>query len=415
MKKLCYFFTAVFIAVILLSAIVTSCEGSGPKQVELKIFISQPRFRKQYTVYLNQFADQYKNQTGVEVTYNLEMPDENNSQLLRTRFASEEGIDVFSCHAINELPEYTKAGYTEDLSSQPFVNLLLDNIKPVITIDGKVRAVPLESLFWGIVYNKKIFDELNIKPALTISELKDNVKKIKAAGYTPFLLAYKDQWIPQLLLPLIVGGFLNSQNPDFIDNMNNGRGSFADLKDFFTIIDLLNANGNKRALDVDANRGNVEFASGKYAMYVQGPWMAQGFLDQDKDFQFGVAPLPLNENPKTALINIAVSTSLCVNPKSEHKDVALALINYILDKNDSDAFYESLKFNPVSKTHKFATYPWVKTAMTYIEQGKGYIDPKIPQAVKDESGAVFQSYFLGDMSKADVIKALDNAWKSSLK
>jgi raffinose/stachyose/melibiose transport system substrate-binding protein len=411
MKK----FLLIFMIAVLFFSFLIGCETGGPKKVELKVFISQPRFRKQYTSYLDKFAEKYKQETGVEVTYNLEMPDETSAQLLRTRFASEEGIDVFSCHAMNELPEYTEAGYAEDLSSQPFVNLLFDNIKPVITIDGKIRGVPLESLFWGIVYNKKIFDELNIKPALTISELKENVKKIKAAGYTPFLLAYKDQWIPQLLLPLIVGGFLNSEYPDFIDNMNKGQGSFADIKEFFTIIDLVNANGNKRALDIDANLGNVEFASGKYAMYVQGPWMAQGFLEQNEYFEFGVAPLPLNDNPETAQINIAVSTCLAVNPKSENREVALALINYILDENDSSAFYESLKFNPLAKTHKFETYPWVKSAMTYVEQGKGYIDPKIPQPVKDESGAVFQSYYLNDMSQTDVIKALNNAWKSSLK
>jgi len=348
MKKLLLVFTTA----LLFLTIFTGCEPGSPKQVELKVFISQPRFRKQYTKYLDQFAEKYKQEKGVEIIYNLEMPDENSAQLLRTRFASEEGIDVFSCHAINDLPEYTKAGYTEDLSSQPFVNQMFDTIKPVVTIDGKVRAVPLESLFWGIVYNKEIFDKLNIKPALTISELKENIKKIKAAGYTPFLLAYKDQWIPQLLLPLTVGGFLNSEYPDFIDKMNKGQGSFADIKKFFTIMDLVNANGNKRPLDIDANLGNVEFASGKYAMYVQGPWMAQGFLEQDENFEFGVAPLPLNDNPETAQINIAVSTCLCVNPKSENKEVALALINYILDKNDSNAFYESLKFNPLAKIHK---------------------------------------------------------------
>lgn len=401
---------------LLIFTTIPSCDQGTPGNVELKIFISQPRFREQYTKYLDQFAAKYKKEKGVTVTYQLDMPDEDNAAtLLRTRFASDEGLDVYSCHAINELPEYTQAGYAEDLSSQPFVAKLYDNIKPVVSIDGKVRALPMESLFWGIVYNKKIFSELNIKPALTISELKTISAKIKAAGYTPFLLAYKEAWIPQLLNSLIVGGLVNSTNPAFIGDMNKGTGSFADLKDFFTVIDLIHANGNPRALDIDGNGGNVEFASGKYAMYVQGPWMAQGFLDQDENFEFGVAPLPLNENAKSAMINIAVSTSLCVNPKSANKQVALDLINYFLDDKDSGALYESLKFNPVAKNHAFATYPWVETAMEYVKQGKGYTDPTLPQAEKEEVGPAIQSYYLGDMSQADVIKALDNAWKTSLK
>jgi raffinose/stachyose/melibiose transport system substrate-binding protein len=400
----------------LLLAAFFGCEGGGPNQVELKIFISQPRFREQYTSYLDQFAKKYLEEKGVTVTYNLEMPDENTAaQLLRTRFASEEGLDIFSCHATNELPAYTAAGYTEDMSSQPFVDKLFEDIRSVVTIGEKVRAVPLETLFWGMCYNEKIFTELNIKPALTISELKATINTINAAGYTPFLMAYKDAWIPQLLNSLIVGGLVNSEYPKFIENMNSGSGSFADLKDFFTVIDVIHANGNPRPLDIDANRGNVEFASGKYAMYVQGPWMAQGYLDQDPTFQFGVAPLPLNENPEATMINIGVSTCLCVNSKSANKEVAFAFINYVLDDKDSNAFFESLKFNPVAQIHTFATYPWVESAMEYVKEGRAYIDPTLPQPEKDEVGPALQSYYLGEMSQADVIKALDNAWKSSLK
>jgi raffinose/stachyose/melibiose transport system substrate-binding protein len=337
-------FVIIIIRVFLFLSVLINCDKGNPGQVNLKIFISQPRFREQSTSYFDKFMKKYKK--GIEVTHNLEMPTADTAaQMLRTKFASGGGLYIFSCHAINELPEFIKAGYVGNLSSQPFVDKLYATIKHVITVDGKVRVSPLESLFWGIVYNKKICNELNINPALTVSELKENIAKIKSAGYIPFLLAYKDQWVPQLL-PLIVGGFVNSGYPDFIKKMNDNEGSFTDLEGFSTIIDLVNANGNPRALDIDANRGNVEFASGKYAMYGQGPWMAQGFLDQDEDFDFGVAPLPVNDNPETARINIAVSTCLGVNSKSKNKDTAVALINYILDDTNSNAFYQSMKFNP---------------------------------------------------------------------
>ncbi len=73
-------------------------------------------------------------------------------------------------------------------------------------------GLPLESLTWGMLYNKDLFNELGIEPALTLSELKSNSEKITAAGKTPFLAAYNEAWIPQLFLPLTVGAYVNSSH-----------------------------------------------------------------------------------------------------------------------------------------------------------------------------------------------------------
>ncbi|WP_420489945.1 ABC transporter substrate-binding protein [Neobacillus vireti] len=387
-------------------------ETKASKQVELKVFIGQPRFKQQYETYFDQFVKKEKQDKNIDVKIKLELPNVNQaSQLLKTRLASGDSPDIFSLHAINDIPLFNKAGYLEDLSNEPFADKLYDTVKPAVTTtDGKVVAVPLETLQWGYLYNKKIFNELGLKLPQTISEMKETVKVLKEHKITPFLLTYKDAYIPQLFLPLTVGGDISTSSPDFIKTMNEGKGSFKDVKDLFNIMDLVNANGTTRAFENGQDQGASDFANGKAAMWVQGPWMADSIVSANKDFEFGVAPLPINDDPKATLLNLSTSTSLAVSKMSKNKAVAKDLINYILDDKDSSEFYKSLGFNAVSKVQTFEPFPWLKESSEYVSQGRAYQDPAIPSAVKDESQKLFQSYLAGDASKADVIKGLDRAW-----
>ncbi|AHC18306.1 MULTISPECIES: ABC transporter substrate-binding protein [Paenibacillus] len=392
----------------------SSGSGGDGKTVNLKMFIAQPRLKEHYDKYINAFVAKEKKDKNIDVTVQLEMPPADNAaQILKTRLASNDAPDVFALHAVNEIPPFYKAGYLEDLSGQPFVNKLMDSVKPSVTTkDGKVVAVPLETISWGYLYNKKIFKDLDLQPPGTLTEMKAVVEKLKANNVKPFLLSYKESWIPQLFVPLTAGAMMNTQNKDFIDRMNQDKGSFSEMKSMFDIIDLVNSNGTDKALEIGGDDGSAAFASGKAAMWIQGPWFAETILKSDPKMDFGVAPLPINDDSNATLINLSTSTSLAVSSTSKNKEVALDFVNYVLDDKDSSAFYEALKFNPISKVHTFKSYPWVNDATEYVKAGKSYQDPSIPQAVKDEAGKSLQSYYAGQLSQDDVIKALDKAWKS---
>jgi len=392
----------------------SSGSGGDGKTVNLKMFIAQPRLKEHYDKYINAFVAKEKKDKNIDVTVQLEMPPADNAaQILKTRLASNDAPDVFALHAVNEIPPFYKAGYLEDLSGQPFVNKLMDSVKPSVTTkDGKVVAVPLETISWGYLYNKKIFKDLDLQPPGTLTEMKAVVEKLKANNVKPFLLSYKESWIPQLFVPLTAGAMMNTQNKDFIDRMNQDKGSFSEMKSMFDIIDLVNSNGTDKALEIGGDDGSAAFASGKAAMWIQGPWFAETILKSDPKMDFGVAPLPTNDDPNATLINLSTSTSLAVSSTSKNKEVALDFVNYVLDDKDSSAFYEALKFNPISKVHTFKSYPWVNDATEYVKAGKSYQDPSIPQAVKDEAGKSLQSYYAGQLTQDDVIKALDKAWKS---
>lgn len=385
------------------------------KSVTLKMFIAQPRFKEHYDKYIADFVAKEKADKNIDVTVQLEMPTADNaSQILKTRLASNDAPDIFAIHAVNEIPSYNKAGYLEDLTSQPFAAKLLDSVKPsVTTTDGKVVALPLETLSWGYLYNKKIFTELGLTPPTTLTEMKAVVEKLKTNGVTPFVLSYKESWIPQLVLPLSLGAMMSTVDPAFVDKMNKDEASFTEMKSaIFDIFDLINSNGTTKATEVGGDDGAAAFAAGKGAMWLQGPWYAETILKSNPDLDFGVAPLPINDDQNATLINLSASTSLAVSPTSKNKDVALDFLNYVLDDQASNAFFQALKFNPVATIHTYESYPWINDAMTYVKAGKSVQDPAIPQSVKDEVGKGLQAYYAGQLSQDEVLKALDKAWKS---
>lgn len=392
-----------------------STEPEGPQEVELKVFMSFPRFQDQFEAYFEQFRQQQLEENNIDVTIKLEMPNvEQADQILKTRLASNDAPDLFTLHAIAQIPTFYKAGYLSDLSDQPFADDLFDGVRTTVTYDSKVVALPLESLAWGYLYNKEIFAEYNLQPPRTIDEMEQVVAKLQSADIPPFLLAFQESWIPQLMMALSLGGVVNSEYPNFVEDMNGGSASYADVDQVFEIIDLIMANGTERPFEVGSVAGSTAFANGEAAMWVQGPWMAESILKVNPDMKFGVAPLPVSNDPDAAMINLATSTSVAVSPTSEHKELAYELLNYLLDETDSPALFEELKFNPVAAFHDYQVFPWVEEAMDYVADGHAYLDLSLPGAVTDETAKLLQSYYSEQVNKAQIIKTLDRTWNRSL-
>ena len=386
-----------------------------PQKVELKVFMGFPRFKDQFEQYFEQFKAKELAEKNIDVTIDLEMPNPDQAkQILQTRLASNDAPDLFTLHA-NDIPTYYNAGYLSDITDQPAIGTLYDSVKNTVTIDGKVVALPLESLSWGYLYNKKIFADNGLTPPQTLDEMQAAVDKLKAANVAPFLLAFQESWVPQLMTALSLGGIVSSEHPDWIEKMNKGEASYADVQGIFNIIDMIMANGTEKPFEVGNEAGSTDFANGKAAMWVQGPWNAETILKVNPDMEFGVAPLPVSNNPAGSMINLSTSTSLSVSPTSENKEVALDLLNYILDAQDSSALFEELKFNPVSTVHQYEVFPWVNEASTYVSQGKAYQDLKLPNGVTDEQAKLLQSYYAKDVSKEDFIKTMDQTWANAIK
>ncbi len=387
--------------------------AAAPREAELNIMMSFPQYMDQWETYCNQFEAKVLAEQNIKLTINLEMPSSDQYEsVLQARLTGDDAPDLYTIHR-NNLKVYNEAGNVADLSDQPFVAKLYENVRETVTVDGKVLAVPIESMAWGVLYNKAIFADCGLTPPKTLDDLKNIVTVLESKGYTPFMLAFQEQWVPQLMTALTLGDKVSGELTDWVDRMYADAGSYEEVREIFDVIDLIMQHGTDRAMEEGSQAGAADFANGKAAIFVQGTWAAGTILETNPDFQLGVFALPINNDENCTRVNLSTSTTLAVHPSSKEMDLALEFANYVLDDNDSSALFQSCTFNPIATCHTYEAASWVSDASAYVAAGRAYQDLVLPSAVTDEQGKLLQEYYVGSITVDQFIARLDEVFKQA--
>jgi len=396
----------------------TEAQSQEVTKVTLDVMMSFPRFQDEMEAYLELFKKKMLEENNIDLSINLEMPSTDSyDTILQTRLAGDDAPDLYTLSAAQDLPTYVAAGYVEPLTKEALAGKIYEDVKATVSIDGEVYAVPFESTVWGYMYNKDIFDQCGLKAPDTLDEMKNVITVLEEKGFIPFELAFQEQWVPQLMTALTLGGIVNGTPTlnDWVDRMYADQGSYEEVAAIFDIIDLIIGHGTDRAMETGSEQGSSDFANGKAAMWVQGTWNAESVLSTNPEMNIGCAALPITNDASTTLINLATTTSLVVSSSSEEKEVALALANFILDDTNSSGLYEAMKFNPVATNHNFTQYSWAQEASSYVAAGRAYRDLVLPGAVTDEQGKLLQLYYVGDVTKEEIISTLDKTFQDANK
>ncbi len=161
-------------------------EDSGGKKasategevVELEFLFGDPNRTEIFSRIVEDFNN---SQDEVHVTFNA--TGTNHLEELMTRLATNDVPDITSQLQGYELASYVEAGYIKDISQEPYLEYIRDTELDTVTVDGGVYGIPMDTQAWGVFYNKKLFEQAGIeKIPETVSELKDCVDKLNAAG-----------------------------------------------------------------------------------------------------------------------------------------------------------------------------------------------------------------------------------------
>lgn len=387
----------------------------SPRVAELNVMMSIPQFMDQWDTYATQFEAKMLAEENIKVKVNLEMPSSDQYEsVLQARLTGGDAPDVYTLHS-NNIAVYDKAGNLTDLSSEPLAGKIYENVKGTVSIDGKLMGVPLESQAWGVLYNKDIFEENDLEVPKTLDDLKNICAVLNENEITPFMLAYQEQWVPQLMTALTLGGKVSGEVPDWVDRMYKDEGSYQEVVDIFGPIDLIMANGNNRAMEMGSQAGAAEFAMGKTAMFVQGTWASGTIMETNPDMRLGVFALPVNNNEACTSVNLSTSTTLAVHPDTKEMDLALMFANYVLDDEDSAALFQACSFNPLATVHDYQPASWVADASSFVAAGKAYKDLVLPSAVTEEQGKLLQEYYVKTVTQEEFVERMDEVFASSNK
>lgn len=195
------------------------------------------------------------------------------------------------------LRSYAQDNQVEDLTSwfsqNPDVkNRLLPSAFPAATVNGKIYAMPCETVAPIVLfYNKKLFDQVKVDPPQSWNDIMALVPKFNAKGIAPFSLGGQSRWTNMMWLEFLfdrIGG------PGVFQAIFNGqKNSWSDpaaIEALTKVQALVKANGFIKgfaSITADSNADQALLYSGKAAMMLHGAWTYGSMAADGGDFVSG--------------------------------------------------------------------------------------------------------------------------------
>ncbi|MEV6037435.1 ABC transporter substrate-binding protein [Nonomuraea sp. NPDC052116] len=316
-------------AVICLAITACSSGGSAPKQAagktELKLYNDKGAWSK----YFDEMGSLSKQQIGLSMKPVGYTDEPTYQAFIKASFRTDVKPDLFTWTTGGRLAEIVAQKQVSDTTAiwQEAIKNgdLSADLAKYYTVSGKQYCVPLNAAYWGMFYNKSVFDKYQLKPPATWDELvkvAETLKKngVKAFYHTSVLFSFV--WFEQLLA---------GTDPDLYDRLSAGQAKYTDpgvvdvMKRWKSMIDAgyFNNPGDK------TDPGDV-LKTGKAAMVSFGTWfntsMTQRDMKAGADYGFFVIPNVNPALPKTSMI--FESGPLCSLAKAPDPDASTKYLKW---------------------------------------------------------------------------------------
>jgi multiple sugar transport system substrate-binding protein len=239
--------------------------------------------------------------------------------------------DLFTWHTGAQLEDLVQQGALADTSSiwsqAVSQGYLTKQLEPYFTVKGKQYCVPLNVSYWGMFYNKHIFDKYGLTPPTTWKQFQDLNATLIKNKVTPMYqtsVLFSFVWFEQLLA---------GTDPDLYDAINSGKAKYTDPG----VVNVMKEWASEEQAGWFSNPSTKTqpqdmLKSGQVAMVPFGTWfntsMTQEKMKAGKDYGFFVIPNVNDKLPKTSVV--FETGPLCVLAKAPHLDDSNAFLTWWL-------------------------------------------------------------------------------------
>lgn len=330
--------------------------------------------------------------------------------------------DIMLANYNYEVARFVQRCALSDLSDTTAASTVREDLQPLMnqygSCEGRTSALPYSVMAASVIYNTQIFEQLGLSVPTTWDELLQVSDTLKQNGITPFYGTFKDDWtVAQGWYDYSVGGSIDVI--DFFDALAaegdqvgpDSTVSFA--KDFTEPMDRMlelardytNADAESRAY----GDGNLAFAQGQAAMYLQGPWALGEIAKTSPDLPVGTFPLPMTDDPADLKVRVNMDLAAIIPEASRHKDAARDFLEYLYQPEIIEAYNESqLGFAPTTDAPS-PSDPRVAGMIPYYDEGRIYQGASVlvPKTIPTFNYA--QAMIFG-ASPQSTLRTMDEDW-----
>lgn len=229
-----------------------------------------------------------------------------------------------------ECMEYVTGGYLLDLSDQPFMKNIREELLSYIRYDGKLLLFPMTVGYEGIFVNTEKLSEAGYEIPSTYEELIRTARRIQENGETAFLFPDGDDWSARMSLEAIESA-LRGTSVDFWEQVAVGNAEFQTDETTLESVKKMKEirqYGQENALETGYDEAVRRFAAGEAYFFPQGSWCYQALIQQNASLQVQLIPFPVSEGEEQK-VTFWIDSNLAVTGQSSHPDEAAAFLEFV--------------------------------------------------------------------------------------
>lgn len=321
---------------IMLMTVLTSFgtrEGDEPEREQIKLSVLAGQSTSDAGI--EDMIDEWMEEEYPDVTLEWECVDWGDSfnSKIQGRIAAGDIPDIIIGKA-QDVQTYARTGNLGEISEQcsrKIESWALDTV----TSGGKVYGVPYNAWYQGVIYNKGIFEELDLEPPETEEELDQVTERLKEAGIVPFAAHFQESWKAANMTMQYMTNDIFRNTPDWGDQFRSGSQNFSGnevIRRCFENNRKILENSWEDALQIDQFESDSRFTQGEAAMYLTGSWSMQFASQYGEDQEFGIFPYPAQSGE--AYLIRETNMTFMKSADSEYGDLIDAIFYDLLTAQD---------------------------------------------------------------------------------
>ncbi len=385
---------------------------------EIYMFVASPEYADAITELIDAYSEVAPN-----VTINYETTQNDYPTLLKAKLNSGEVPDIFSSTSGKEIDTYKE--YSYDLTGQPMVDAMDPGVAAAMAspTDGDgCYGFAIKGNYFGIVYNKDIFEEAGVESfPQTTEELITACEKITEAGYKPFTTGFSEWWVFKHVAQHFVNAAAEAQDIPtsvLIKKFELGQAKVSDFPElydnFFNFIDLVIANGDEKPLETDLAAEEAAFGNGEAAMVCgQGAWIEADVLAINPDLNIGFDGYPVSDKAEQCKVITGSDQALHVSSQSENLDAVLHFVNWWYTSEYGQSWFTDVAgVVPPIVSDAESTFEVINQGAAHVAE-EGAYDLSICLSTDgwhQTFGQIMQDYIAGTTDKDATCKAIEETW-----